>query len=246
MKDTHKHGMDRQLRLWTSVHSFCFLIFGVYLFFLKTPGNAQWTAAAAAIMGACSFTMLMLLQGHTSLTAPNGISLLRFVLSAAAAFLLLYGRRGWVVFALFAMAGLTDFFDGLAARRFGSTTFGAKLDMELDAFFIFMLTAVAVVYYGQKRLLLVAGLLRYAYVFLLMILPNPGEMPFIFRLLSKGACALAETALIILFAPFVGNIARGIMALVVVCLLCASFLRDVVMRMLLGKDEGVSVEAKLS
>ena len=237
MKNSYESDGNGRFRLWTMVHSFCFLSIGTYMFFLKVPANAPWTAsavaAAAAAMGTCSFFILMLLQGRPGLTIPNAVSLMRLAFTCTAVFLLSSGRNGWGVFVIFAIAGITDFFDGLAARRLGSTTFGAKLDMELDAFFIFMLAIAATVYYNQKQLILVAGLLRYAYVFLLLLLPDAGDMHPLFRFLSKGACALAEILLIIITAPLIGAAARNIASLTVVCVLCASFLLDAVLRILL-------------
>jgi hypothetical protein len=112
--------------------------------------------------------------------------------------------------------------------------FGAKLDMELDAFFIFVLALVAYVYYQQKQLVLVAGLLRYAYVFLLLFLPDLDNIPSLFRFLSKGACAITEILLVIVTAPLVGNITQNMMTFTVVCLLCASFLLDAVLRIVTG------------
>ena len=236
MKNSHEPDGNGRFRLWTIVHSFCFLSIGTYMFFLKVSSNAPWTApsvaAAAAAMGACSFIILMLLQGRPGLTIPNAVSLMRLVFTCAAVFILSSGRNGWGVFMIFASAGITDFFDGLAARRLGSTPFGAKLDMELDAFFIFILATAATVYYNQKQLVLVAGLLRYAYVFLLLLLPDAGDMHPLFRFLSKGACALAEILLILITAPLIGAAARNIASLTVVCVLCTSFFLDAVLRIL--------------
>jgi phosphatidylglycerophosphate synthase len=188
-------------------------------------------------MGVCSFAVLLLLQGRSAFSIPNAVSLLRLVLLIAGVVRIFFRGQGFGVFTLFALAGLSDFFDGLAARRFGSTPFGAKLDMELDAVFIFVLAAVAHVYYGQARLVLVAGLLRYGYVFLIPLLPDSAEMPAIARLLSKGACALAEIALIAITAPVLGETVRIYTSLSAVCLLCSSFVLDAVLRLLLGSNK---------
>ena len=67
-----------------------------------------------------------------SLTAANQLTILRIVLAPAFVILLLYGHRGWALVAFFA-AGLTDLFDGLAARLSGKkTTLGAWLDPMAD------------------------------------------------------------------------------------------------------------------
>ena len=67
-----------------------------------------------------------------SLTAANQLTILRIVLAPAFVILLLYGFRGWALVAFLA-AGLTDLFDGLAARVRGEkTTLGAWLDPMAD------------------------------------------------------------------------------------------------------------------
>jgi cardiolipin synthase len=67
-----------------------------------------------------------------NLTAANLLRILRMLLVPAFVILLLYGHRGWALVAFFA-AGLTDMFDGLAARLTGEkTTLGAWLDPMAD------------------------------------------------------------------------------------------------------------------
>lgn len=67
-----------------------------------------------------------------SLTAANQLTILRMLLVPAFVILLLYGFRGWAL-AAFLAAGLTDLFDGLAARLRGEkTTLGAWLDPMAD------------------------------------------------------------------------------------------------------------------
>ena len=67
-----------------------------------------------------------------SLTAANQLTILRMLLVPAFVILLLYGYRGWALVAFLA-AGLTDLFDGLAARLSGKkTTLGAWLDPMAD------------------------------------------------------------------------------------------------------------------
>jgi len=63
---------------------------------------------------------------------PNLLSLARLAL-APYVFVLLVRREYRTVLVLFAIAGLTDFLDGLAARKFGSTSrLGAGLDPVAD------------------------------------------------------------------------------------------------------------------
>jgi cardiolipin synthase len=67
-----------------------------------------------------------------NLTAANQLTLLRIVLIPPFVILLLYGYRGWALLT-FLLAGVTDLFDGLIARRTGQrTTLGAWLDPMAD------------------------------------------------------------------------------------------------------------------
>ncbi len=66
------------------------------------------------------------------LTAANQLTLLRILLVPVFALCMLYGMPGWAL-VTFAVAGVTDAFDGLIARRTGQmTTIGAWLDPMAD------------------------------------------------------------------------------------------------------------------
>ncbi len=65
-------------------------------------------------------------------TAANQLTVLRLLLVPVFALFMLYDRPGWAL-ATFAVAGVTDAFDGLIARRTGQlTTLGAWLDPMAD------------------------------------------------------------------------------------------------------------------
>jgi cardiolipin synthase (CMP-forming) len=65
-------------------------------------------------------------------TLANQLTLLRMLLIPAFVLLVVYGYFGWALF-VFAVAGATDAFDGLAARRAGQkTTLGEWLDPAAD------------------------------------------------------------------------------------------------------------------
>ena len=99
---------------------------------------------------------------------PNLLSLARLAL-APYVFVLLVRREYRTVLVLFAIAGLTDFLDGLAARKLGSTSrLGAGLDPVADkvllsgTFLTLALTGaietwVAVVVLGRDVLILAAA-----------------------------------------------------------------------------------------
>jgi cardiolipin synthase len=66
------------------------------------------------------------------LTAANQLTLLRLLLVPVFVLFMLYERPGWALVTV-AIAGATDAFDGLLARRFGQqTTLGAWLDPMAD------------------------------------------------------------------------------------------------------------------
>jgi phosphatidylglycerophosphate synthase len=229
--------VDAAVNRWTYIHSLFFLVIGVALLLTVRMAVQSVLMVAAAGLGALSFSLLLGLQGKPAISIPNSISLLRLVLTLLAVPIFVIGNGGgFPAFIVLAIAGLSDLFDGLAARRMGSTRFGAKLDMELDAFFIFMLAAFAHVFLEQGGWVLVAGFLRYGYVFALFLLPDPGDFPRTLQLLSKVGCALAAVALIAVTAPVLGNPARLILCLFSVTVLCVSFCLDVIMRLVLRAD----------
>jgi cardiolipin synthase len=68
----------------------------------------------------------------TALTPANQLTLLRMLLIPAFVILVVYGYLGWAL-VVFMIAGLTDAFDGLIARRTGQkSTLGAWLDPMAD------------------------------------------------------------------------------------------------------------------
>ena len=65
------------------------------------------------------------------LTAANQLTLLRLLLVPVFALCILYGQHGWAL-VTFGLAGVTDLFDGVLARRSGPTALGAWLDPAAD------------------------------------------------------------------------------------------------------------------
>lgn len=76
------------------------------------------------------------------LTVANQLTLLRLLLIPVFTLCMLYGSPGWALIT-FAIAGVTDAFDGLIARRTGQlTTFGAWLDPMADKLLILTMFVV--------------------------------------------------------------------------------------------------------
>lgn len=70
------------------------------------------------------------------MNVPNTITLSRLLLVAPLAYVLFAGYSRWTALAAFALAAMTDSFDGLVARRLGQVTpRGAWLDQMVDRCF---------------------------------------------------------------------------------------------------------------
>ena len=65
------------------------------------------------------------------LTPANQLTLTRVMLAPAFVILTVYGYFGWALI-VFGVAGLTDLFDGLIARKLSRTSLGAWLDPMAD------------------------------------------------------------------------------------------------------------------
>jgi len=139
-----------------------------------------WPLAVTALI---SFTRLII--GYSRAWTPsgafgiaNGVTALRLLAIVALGALLSSAPPHWLaalVLVLFALDGL----DGSLARRRGvASEFGAHFDMETDA--LLVMTVTLLLFQGGKcgAWVLSAGLLRYAYVLCLAVVPaRGGEEP---------------------------------------------------------------------
>lgn len=99
-----------------------------------------------------------------TLGTANRITLVRAVVVAALAALAGEAAPPMALFALGSLAFFLDWLDGRVARATGcASPFGARLDMELDAIFVFVLSALAAGL-GHGWWVLSAGLARYVWV----------------------------------------------------------------------------------
>ncbi len=102
--------------------------------------------------------------------AANAVTALRGVLAVAVALLAIADRAPAMV-ALAAVALVLDGVDGQVARRTGTVTaFGARFDLEVDAFLILVLSAY--VAWTTAWWVLAIGLARYAFVAAKAVLPR--------------------------------------------------------------------------
>lgn len=174
---------------------------------LGTPG----LHARASFLGYGVLSAILLLTVPSRLPGPgagwaNRVTLLRTTLVLPVAALLvtpgsIAGSTAWAAVAVATVALALDGVDGAVARRTGtSTPFGARFDMELDAFLILALSAMVWVGTPLGPWVLWIGLIRYA--FLLggwLWRPLRGDLPESFR--RKAVCVVQVAALLIALAP---------------------------------------------
>jgi phosphatidylglycerophosphate synthase len=134
----------------------------------------------------------------------------------------------WIAALLAGAALLLDGADGWTARRRGlATAFGARFDMETDALTLIVLT-LAVWQYGKAGpWIVLAGLLRYAFVAAVRVWPRLGR-PLPASLRRKSAFVVVAIALLIALAPIVSASVSAPIAAGALALLAASFAIDVV------------------
>ncbi len=157
------------------------------------------------------------------LGAANQITLVRATLVVPVAALTLQPPATgptalWWVVGISAAALALDGVDGLVARRSGQETrFGARFDMELDAFLMLVLSAL-IWRAGRVELwILLIGALRYLFVAAGRVWPVlTAELPASLR--RKTVCVVQGIALIVCLAPIVPpelapRVAAGALAL---------------------------------
>ena len=106
-------------------------------------------------------------QPHRRFGTANRVTLAR--LAAACGLFALLGEPpdglAWPVVAVATLAAAADGLDGALARRHGtSSPFGARFDMETDAWFILVLAALAWYWDKAGAWVLLCGLMRYLFV----------------------------------------------------------------------------------
>lgn len=167
---------------------------------------------------------------HAAFGAANGVTLARLAVvcafTAVAA-----GQRDpstWTGF----IAGLgvlvADGLDGWLARRFGAASrFGARFDMETDAFFVLVLSVIAWQTGKAGAWVLLSGAARYLHVGAAMILPvlrRPLEPSF----RRKTIAVIQIGSLVALLAPIVQPPLSGMLAFAALMCLLYSFGTDIV------------------
>lgn len=176
---------------------------------------------------------------HARFGAANRVTLLRLsVLSLMAALLgealppappAQPASAAWAAWALVIVATLTallDAVDGTLARRSGlASRFGAAFDMETDAAFVLVLSALVLQAGQAGAWVLIAGLMRYAFVAAAMVLPWLAR-PLAPSRRRQTVCVVQITALIVCLGPIVPRGLATAIAALSLLLLAWSFATD--------------------
>ncbi|WP_353981650.1 CDP-alcohol phosphatidyltransferase family protein [Salinicola endophyticus] len=197
----------------------------------SAPGGLRLTAGGVyvAIATAVLWAWPAARQG---IGWANRITLLRAVFIALVAGLIAYPafiqRHAEGIAALALLALLLDGIDGWVARHTHSATrFGARFDMELDAFFIVVLCAALVALDKVGSWVLVIGLARYAFVGAGLYWPwLHRELPVSY--LRKTVCVWQVATLLACLLPLVTSAWAVALTSLAAALLALSFGRDLV------------------
>lgn len=129
---------------------------------------------------------------------------------------------------LAAIALLLDGVDGQVARRTGcASPFGARLDMEIDAFLMLVLCALLWQMDKAGAWVLAIGAMRYAFV-AAMPFWRWLDAPLPDRFRRKLVCVWQVLTLLVCLAPFVSAALAAPLLALALLLLSASFLQDIV------------------
>jgi phosphatidylglycerophosphate synthase len=198
-----------------------------------TAGDLSLVARAfayALIGGGLVAWLAMKHQAAPAFGAANAVTLARGVLTLD--LLALLGSApsavvAWWIVALALCALVLDGIDGRVARSRGETSaFGARFDMETDAFLILVLAALAWSQDKAGAWILLAGGLRYLFVVAGLGLPwLAGELPPSRR--RQTVCVVQIASLILCLSPFVAPPASAAIGLAGLVALLGSFAADV-------------------
>lgn len=190
------------------------------------PGAVGWATAALFGIALC----VLVFRKVKRLGPADQVTMARAVLVGCVTALVAEGFLWpvpvWVLVAVSAVALALDAVDGRVARRTGTASaFGARFDMEVDAFLILVLSVQAARSLGWW--VLAIGLMRYAYVATGWVLPwlRSGVPP---RYWRKVVAAVQGIVLAVAASGLPPRPARAAAVAAALALLVESFGRDVV------------------
>jgi phosphatidylglycerophosphate synthase len=194
-------------------------------------GALVWRGAALALAGgslvlwlaARRFTGAVFGAANTATLARAVLVLLLLAALGAAA----TNAAGWFLVALGTLAVALDGADGALARSRGEASdFGARFDMETDALLILVLAALVWQHGKAGAWILLAGLLRYAFVAASWAVPWLGaSLPPSRR--RQAVCVVQIVSLLVALVPFVATPWSATLALAGLAALVWSFGVDV-------------------
>lgn len=200
---------------------------------------ATWhsTALFSVLFAACGLGLVWrAAPAGRPLGIANQITALRLVLAcglAGATTALTFrhapasAELGWALF-MTALSGMVlDGIDGYAARKLALVSdFGARFDMEVDAFHILVLSVLAAVMGKAGWWVLMSGMARYGYVAAGVFWPKlNAPLPPSWR--RKAVAVLQGGALTALMAPLMAPPVSVAVAATALVVLLASFARDI-------------------
>jgi CDP-diacylglycerol--glycerol-3-phosphate 3-phosphatidyltransferase len=212
------HGIHRY---WVLPSVFFLVGFAVFFAFLALAPQVPGVWALAALPVLVYELAFLKRKEHLNrrdegtplrdrLGIANGISLVRgFLLALLVAFLFAPEPDGWFRWlpaVLYTVAIVTDFFDGLVARKTNTTTLlGEALDMEFDGIGILVAVSLCVSYRILPPAFLAVGFARYAFLGGLWIVRRLGRethaLPF-----SRRRKIMAGAQMVVLAALLVPGV----------------------------------------
>ena len=234
MKEGGVCSPQRQLPVAVLEVAAAFLLLAVLSAFaagmVELPRQAMW-AAAGVLLAVCAAILYQWPDPRTTLGPANRVTLGRAVLVALVAGTI--AAPAWVqqhaagVAALAAVALALDGVDGWVARRWRcASAFGARFDMELDAFLILVLCVHLLAMGKAGPWVLAIGAMRYAFVAAMR--PWPWlERPLPESRRRKWVCVWQVASLLLCLLPAVGGAAATALLALALALLAWSFAVDV-------------------
>jgi len=194
---------------------------------------ALYLGQTIAVFAAMAVMIFLALPQHLPrrrFGAANRVTLMRAVI--AALFAGLVGQAGgaaeagWLLASLAGLALALDGLDGWAARRSGmASRFGARFDMELDAFFILVLAALVFELGKAGAWVLLSGMIRYGFVGAAALWPALSR-PLPASRRRQSICALQTGALVFCLTPLAEPPLSALAAAAALGLLAWSFALD--------------------
>jgi len=173
--DSERIGNDKG-KAWSYANAVSMLVATAFVLWLGYPPLLSFVGAL------CFFFLVAQARGAWTPTRefglPNLVTTLRLV--ATMGMLVAFAREpGWVLAAAALLILVLDAVDGWLARRSSrASEFGARYDIESDAFFVMTLSVLLCHRGLAGPWVLMAGAWRYLYVLAPLVLPTPvGEAP---------------------------------------------------------------------